>query len=142
MDTSKAYAGFIPARPAVAPIPPNTGYTSSLDSSSPKIIIIPRYPTNLFYNNSTPDEWVSEYNFLYASKPPSQGGIGYVSNYAQVLNQESDVLVRYMLKYNVNSWMFHAANLRAYPGGTNQSVLGDLLNAVADDTRPCTTCRF
>jgi hypothetical protein len=132
MDTSKAYAGFIPARPAVAPIPPNTGYTSSLDSSSPKIIIIPRYPTNLFYNNSTPDEWVSEYNFLYASKPPAQGGIGYISNYTQVLNQESDVLVRYMLKYHVNSWMFHAANLRAYPGGTNQSVLGDLLNAVAN----------
>ena len=57
MDTSKAYANFIPARPVVGPIPPNTGYYSSLDTfvpGNPRIIIIPRYPTNLFYNNSTP----------------------------------------------------------------------------------------
>ena len=52
-------------------------------------------------------------------------------NYAQILDRESDTLVRYMLKYHVNSWMFHAANLRAYPGGNGKSTLGDLLDAVA-----------
>ena len=38
-----------------------------------------------------------------------------------------------MLKYNVNSWMFHAANLRDYDGagGNNKSLLSDLLDAVA-----------
>ena len=134
MDTSKAYANFIPARPVVAPIPPNTGYTSSLDSSSPKIVIIPRYPTNLFYNVSTPDEWVSEFNYFYASKPPSQGGIGYAMTYPQILAYESEVLVRYMLKYNVNSWMFHAANLRDYDGTgpNNKSLLSDLLDTVTN----------
>jgi uncharacterized repeat protein (TIGR01451 family) len=134
MDTSKAYSYFIPPRPSVGPIPPNTGYYSSLDSSNPKIVIIPRYPTNLFYNVSTPDEWASEFNYFYASKPPSQGGIGYVMTYPQILDYESEVLVRYMLKYNVNSWMFHAANLRDYDGvgGTNKSLLSDLLDAVTN----------
>ena len=136
MDTSKAYANFVPARPVVGPIAPNTGYYSSLDTfvpANPRIFIIPRYPTNLFYNNSTPTEWVSEYNFLYASKPPSQGGIGFVSTYQQILDREAEVLVRYMLKFNVNSWMFHAANLRDYDGagGQNKSTLSDLLDAVA-----------
>ena len=134
MDTSKAYAGFNPPRPTMGPISPNTGYTSNLDNSpaTSKIFIIPRYPTNLFYNVSTPAEWVSEYNSLYAATPPAQGGIGYASTYPQVLNQESEVLVRYMLKYNVNSWMFHAANLRDYDGvgGASKSLLSDLLDAV------------
>jgi uncharacterized repeat protein (TIGR01451 family) len=134
MDTSRAYSYFIPSRPTVGPIPPNTGYTSSLDSSNPKIVIIPRYPTNLFYNVSTPDEWVSEFNYFYASKPPSQGGIGYAMTYPQILGYESEVLLRYMLKYNVNSWMFHAANLRDYDGTgpNNKSLLSDLLDIVTN----------
>lgn len=134
MDTSKAYANLIPSRSVVGPISPNTGFYSSLDSSSPKIVIIPRYPTNLFYNVSTPDEWVSEYNYLYAALPPSQGGVGYVSTYQQILDRESEVLVRYMLKYNANSWMFHASNLRDYNGTAagNKSLLSDLLDAVAN----------
>ena len=37
-----------------------------------------------------------------------------------------------MLKYNVNSWMFHAANLRDLHGlGNDKSTLSDLLDAVA-----------
>lgn len=127
MDTSRAYTGFNPPRPTVGPISPNTGYTSSLDTSpaNNRILIIPRYPTNLFYNVSTPAEWVSEYNFIYSSQ------LG-ISNYEAILGRESEVLVRYMLKYNVNSWMFHAANLRDYDGaGPNKkSLLSDLLDVV------------
>ncbi|PKO41551.1 MAG: hypothetical protein CVU30_13690 [Betaproteobacteria bacterium HGW-Betaproteobacteria-3] len=135
MDTSKAYSNFIPARPVVAPIPPNTGFTSSLDTfvpTNPRIFIIPRYPTNLFFNVSTPAEWVSEYNFLFAALPPSQGGVGVVSDYNQILDRESEVLLGYMLKFHALSWMFHAANLRDYDGdgGTNRSLLSDLLDAV------------
>ena len=136
MDTSKAYNAFSPSRTAVSEIRPNTGFRSSLDtfvSGNPRILIIPRYPTNLFYNVSTPAEWVSEYNHFYAALPPSQGGIGFVSDYPQILDREAEVLVRYMLKYHANSWMFHAANLRDYDGaGPNtKSVLSDLLDAVA-----------
>jgi hypothetical protein len=133
MDTSKTYD----FRPTLGPIAPNTGFYSTRDTfvpANPRILIIPRYPTNLFYNVSTPDEWVSEYNYLYAALPPSQGGVGYVSTYQQILDRESEVLVRYMLKYNANSWMFHAANLRDYDGAglNNKSLLSALLDAVTN----------
>ena len=149
MDTSKPYENFIPSRApismpngttALTVISPNTGYTSSLDThvpGNPRIFIIPRYPTSLYYNVSTPDEWVSEYNHFYGVNgivPPPDGQTSWFggnSSYAQILDRESDTLVRYMLKYHVNSWMFHAANLRAYPGGNGKSTLGDLLDAVA-----------
>ena len=54
--------------------------------------------------------------------------------YPQILGYESEVLLRYMLKYNVNSWMFHAANLRDYDGTgpNNKSLLSDLLDTVTN----------
>ena len=58
------------ARPVVVSDSPNTGFYSSLDTfvpTNPRIFIIPRYPTNLVYNVSTPAEWVSEYNYFYGS---------------------------------------------------------------------------
>lgn len=136
MDTSKPYSSFNPPRATVSGISPNTGFRSSLDTfmpGNPRILIIPRYPTNLFYNVSTPAEWVSEYNHFYETLPPSQGGIGFASSYQQILEREAEVLVRYMLKFNANSWMFHAANLRDYNGmvAGNNSLLSDLLDTVA-----------
>lgn len=140
MDTSKAYQNFIPARSTVDEIAPNTGYTSSMDTfvpGNPRIFIIPRYPTNLYYNVSTPAEWVSEYNHFYGAKgivppPPGQASwFGGDSTYEQILDRESDVLLRYMLKFHANSWMFHAANLRAYESDSNRSTLSDLLDLVA-----------
>lgn len=137
MDTSRTYD----FRPSSGPIPPNTGFYSSRDTfvtANPRILIIPRYPTNLYYNVSTPAEWVSEYNHFFgaAGIVPAPNGqatwFGGDSTYEQILDRESEVLLRYMLKYNVNSWMFHAANLRDYDGtGPNKkSLLSDLLDAV------------
>jgi uncharacterized repeat protein (TIGR01451 family) len=140
MDTSKAYNNFVPSRAELGEIPPNTGYTSSMDTfvpGNPRIFIIPRYPTNLYYNVSTPTEWVSEYNHFYGANgivppPPGQASwFGGDSTYEQILDRESDTLLRYMLKFNVNPWMFHAANLRSYQSNTNQSTLSDLLDRVA-----------
>jgi hypothetical protein len=144
MDTSKAYANFDPPRTVItlpdnttvlSVISPNTGFYSSLDTfvpTNPRIFIIPRYPTNLFYNVSTPAEWVSEYNYIYGVGGIYPAGFG-DSDYPTILGRQSDDLVRYMLKYNANSWMFHAANLRDYNGITagNNSLLSDLLNEVA-----------
>ena len=137
MDTSKTYD----FRPTLGTIAPNTGFYSSRDTfvtANPRILIIPRYPTNLYYNVSTPAEWVSEYNHFFGAAgivppPPGQTSwFGGDSTYAQIVDRESEVLLRYMLKYNANSWMFHAANLRDYDGagGTNKSLLSDLLDAV------------
>ena len=51
---------------------PNAGFYSTYQ---PSILIIPRRPTNLFYNLTTPAEWVSEYNCYY-SKAMTQGICG------------------------------------------------------------------
>ncbi len=137
MDTSKAYSNFTPDRSTVGPIPPNSGFTSSLDTFvpvNPRIFIIPRYPTNLFFNVSKPAEWVSEYNHIFGvgGTTPPPAGLGFDSTYEEILDRESNVLLGYMLKFHALSWMFHAANLRDYDGvgGTNKSLLSDLLDTV------------
>jgi hypothetical protein len=111
-DTSKQY-----------PNPsPNAGIYNPLQ---PDILMIPRYPTNLFYNVSTPAEWVAEYNCFYGP-----GGIApfFSQNqtYSQILDTESEHLLGYMLLGNDNPWMFHQTNLRAYDG--KHSLLSDLLD--------------
>lgn len=140
MDTSRTYD----FRPTLAPIPTNTGFYSPRDvfvPANPRIFIIPRYPTNLFYNVTTPTEWVSEFNYLYGvtnpyfPPPPGQSSwFGKNLTYPELLDIESDTLVRYMLRFNANSWMFHQSNLRAY-GNTNASLMSDLLDQVTNKYR-------
>ena len=102
---------------------PNAGFYSS---HQPSILIIPRYPTNLYYNVSTPAEWVSEYNHFYAP-----GGLfqtwDRALTYSEILDKESEIWLRYLLKFDLNPLMFHQSNLRAYDGAN--SMLGDLINA-------------
>ncbi|CAM3463426.1 hypothetical protein [Polaromonas hydrogenivorans] len=102
---------------------PNTGFYSL---HQPSILIIPRYPTNLYYNVSTPTEWLSEYNYFYAP-----GGLfptwDHKLTYSELLNKESEIWLRYLLKFDLNSVMFHQTNLRAYDN--KNSLLGDLINA-------------
>lgn len=102
---------------------PNAGFYSTFQ---PGILIIPRRATNLYYNVSTPAEWVSEYNHFYAP-----GGLfptwSRPLTYAEILDVESDMLLKYLLRAEADSLMFHQANMRAYDG--LNSIMGDLLNA-------------
>jgi hypothetical protein len=111
------------SQPGWANPSPNTGFYSTYQ---PSILIIPRYPTNLYYNVSTPAEWVSEYNHFYAP-----GGLfptwSRALTYAEILDKESEMWLRYLLKFSINPVMFHQSNLRAYDG--YRSLLGDLINA-------------
>jgi hypothetical protein len=107
--------------------PPNTGIRSSLQ---PSILLIPRRPTNIFYNVSTafsaagsePDE----YNYFYGP-----GGLfpafGTTQTYSQIIDRESDTLLRNMLGFEAYPIMFHQANLNRYDG--TRSVLADLATA-------------
>jgi hypothetical protein len=101
---------------------PNTGFYSTYQ---PSILIIPRYPTNLYYNVSTPAEWLSEYNHFYAP-----GGLfpawDRALTYSEVLDKESEIWLRYLMKFDLNPVMFHQSNLRAYNNKT--SLLGDLID--------------
>lgn len=97
---------------------PNTGIPNW---EEPGIFMVPRRPTNLFYNVSTPQEWLAEYNDMYRSY------WGRDLTYAELLDVESEFLARYMLRWEMNPWMFHQANLRLYDG--KHSLLSDLLDA-------------
>ena len=90
----------------------------------PDILMVPRRPVNLFYNVTTPTEWANEYNFLYRNY------WGRDLSYGEILDKESDVLLQYLLRGEIDPWMFHQSNLRAYDGV--HTLLGDLLDRTLD----------
>ena len=97
----------------------NEGLYNSID---PSILELARYPVNLYFNVSTPAQWLAEDNCLYPA-----GAFGHVSTYAQLLDRESNVMLRYLLQGHNRPLMFHEPNLRAYSSG--HSLLGDLIDA-------------
>jgi hypothetical protein len=117
------------SRPGMGNPSPNAGIYNAYQ---PGILEIPRYPNSLFYNVSTPAQWVAEYNFFYGAAGlfPPPAGWGRDLTLAEILDFESDVLLRDMLRGDANPWMFHQANLRAYDG--TRTLLGDLLGMVLD----------
>lgn len=96
---------------------PNAGIYNQFQ---PDILMIPRYPNNLFTGVSTPEEWEYAYNFVFGAY------WGRDLSIAEILDIESSTLVGYMLRGDTNPWMFHAANMRAYDGAA--SLLSDLLD--------------
>ena len=96
---------------------PNIGIYSNVQ---PGIFFIPRKPTNLFYNVSTPTEWMAEYNYLYTSY------WGRALTYAEIIDKESQNLLVYLLQGNIDPTMYHQSNTRAYDG--THILLGDLLD--------------
>jgi hypothetical protein len=109
------------SRPGMDPPIPQTGIPNAQESG---ILMIPRRPVNLFYNVTTPSEWTNEYNFIYRSY------WGRDLTYEEILGKESDVLLQYLLRGEIDPWMFHQANLRAYDGV--HTLIGDLLDRTLD----------
>jgi hypothetical protein len=107
---------------------PNAGFYSTYQ---PSLLVIPRRPTNLFYNLTTPAEWVSEYNCYYGPNGTCAGGAwrhwDHDLTYAEILDKESDLWLQYLLKWDLDPLGFHQANLRAYDGA--QNLVGDLMQA-------------
>jgi hypothetical protein len=97
---------------------PNIGIRSTLE---PRILHLPRRPTNLFVNVASPAEWVAEYNAFYRSY------WGRDLSYPEILDKESEFLLFYMVRGDIDSQMYHQANLKAYDGV--RSLLSDLLDA-------------
>jgi hypothetical protein len=98
---------------------PNTGIYNALQ---PGVFEIPRRPTNLYYNVSTPAEWMAEYNDLYRNY------WGRDLTYQEILEKEADIIFLYMLRGENDPLMFHQPNLRAYDG--THSLMSDLLDRV------------
>ncbi|MEP6536333.1 MAG: hypothetical protein ABJF23_13485 [Bryobacteraceae bacterium] len=116
-------------------ITPNTGVYSPLQ---PSILTIPRRATSIFYNTATPLSGVAsetdEYNYFYGPNGIARiGGVGgppfFNANqsYSQIIDRESDFILKYMLRGEVYPLMFHQANLRSYNGSS--SLFTDLAGA-------------
>jgi len=97
----------------------NVGIVSALQ---PEILIVPRHPTNLFHNLSTPDEWVAEYNDFYRTF--WQRDLAYL----EILDKESEIILEYLLRFDIDPLMFHQANLVSYDG--THCLLSDLIRLV------------
>ena len=122
-DTSKFCGHRNEERAAFEGCPrPNMGIYNDLEPRG--LLMIPRYPANLFYNVSTPAEWTDEYNFIYAVY------WGRELSYAEILDKESDIWLRYLISFDMRPLMFHQPNLRAYDD--THSLLGDLIDRTLD----------
>jgi hypothetical protein len=97
---------------------PNAGIYNQYQ---PAILMIPRRPTKLYFNVSSPQEWLAEDNCLYPA-----GTQGHASTHQALLDRESQVLLLYLLQGDMDPLMFHQTNLRAYDG--THSLLSDLLD--------------
>jgi hypothetical protein len=115
-----------PSRPGQGNPTFNTGFATAGD---PRVYVIPRHASNLFYSVSTPTEWVSMFNHFYAP-----GGIlcGITTcfsaplTYDQILDHEAGYLLRYLLSGDIDPMMYHTANIKAYDG--TRSVMTDVLD--------------
>lgn len=97
---------------------PNVGIPNA---SQPGILQVPRRPVNLYFNVTTPVEWLAEDNCLYPV-----GAWGHVDTYDQLLERESNVLLTYLVKGDIDPLMFHQPNIRQYLPG--KSLFSDLMD--------------
>ncbi len=105
----------------------NTGFTTAGDS---RLYVVPRHPSNLFFSVSTPAQWVSMYNYFYGPGGSLCGITTCFSTkqtYAQILDRESDYLVRYWLTGDLDPMMYHTPNARTYDGV--HSTMTDVIDA-------------
>jgi len=127
---------------AMAGVPFNTAVRNTYQ---PSVLMIPRRPTNIFYNVTTPflgatGSETDEYNYFYGPQGISRiGGPGgppfFNSNqsYAQILDTESSFVLLNMLRGEVYPLMFHQANLVRYDGV--HSLFTDLAGAALNKFR-------
>lgn len=107
------------------------------DGTKQRRIILPRWPSNLFFNVKAPDEWVDEYNYLFhdrfvkAGQDPCTiaGAICAPRTLAEMLEAEADTALRHMMSYKKWPHFFHQTNLAAYDAAGN-TLMFDWLNAV------------
>ena len=128
--TDMSRAGWRPSQP-------NTGVFSPY---VPSILYIPRRATNIFYNTNSGSSGITgslvdEYNLFYGANGlfRAPGGVPYFTadqTYADIINRESDQLLQYMLRGEIDPTMYHQANMiRCWGGNT---LILDVLDAASN----------
>ena len=107
------------------------------DGSGTDRLMLPRWPTNIFYNVTNPAQLEDEYNYLYnarfvnAGQNPCEipGARCVPQSYPEILAAEADIALRHMLTFTRWPHFFHQANLAKYDESGN-TLQFDWLNAV------------
>lgn len=102
------------------------------------ILLLPRYPTSVFYNVTKPAELTDEYNYIFHERYLEMnqnpcyiaGAICTPRTYEEILAAEADTAVRHMLTFRPWPHYFHASNLRDY--GNGATLQYDWLYAIAE----------
>lgn len=84
----------------------------------PEVFLVPRYPTNVFYNVTTPAEMVSEYNSIYGPNGRTPFW-DHDLNYEEILEVETDQALLHMAAFQPYPHFFHQANFHEYTKGSN-----------------------
>ena len=100
------------------------------------IKLVPRWPTNVFFNTTTPAENTSEFNYLYGPNGIVKDGNGnpfFTTNqtWAQILDFEADIAMRHILSASPYPHFVHQNNLREYQDG--RSLIYDLSEAIMQE---------
>ena len=100
-------------------------------------MMLPRWPTNIFYNTINPDQLVDEYNYIFhdrfvnAGQDPCQipGAICATRTYPEILLAEADAAIRHIVTFN--RWP-HFSIRRTLPryDASGNTLQFDWLNAV------------
>ena len=121
------------SRPEYAPLLANSGTRSALE---PRILLIPRRATALFYNTSRPEvgavgSETDAYNHLFGPLGILKvNGLPFFAvdqTYDDIVERESTTLLGYLLRSEIYPTMFHQGNLVRYPAGG--SLMTDVLDA-------------
>jgi hypothetical protein len=102
----------------------------------PDLVLLPRYPTNIYVNTTTPEENIDEYNWIYHDRYVAMGQdpcavVGALCSprtYQQMLDSEADTTVNHMLSGKTWPHYFHQSNLRDY--GSGKTLQLDWMSAV------------
>ncbi len=116
-DASKNEADY-PDNPGNNPAP-NVGRANPLD---PALLQVPRHPTSIFFDVSTPTEETGLYNEIYRDH------WGRDLTYAEILDNDAEIAMAYLLSYDVDPLMFHQANLRFWEDGGWHSLYTDWID--------------
>jgi len=103
------------------------------------ILLLPRYPTQVYYNVTTPETLTDEFNYIYHESYIERGidpctdlgAICIPKTYQEILEFEADRTVRHMLSFKAWPHYFHISNLMDYENGN--SLQFDWLTAVAQE---------
>lgn len=92
-----------------------------------ELVLLPRYPTSLFYNTTNPEELVSEYNYLFYTRYIEEGrdpcsvpeAICAARDYTEILDADAEAALRHLLSYRPFPHYFHQSNLHVYDNQGN-----------------------